>query len=265
MHNERPLFKESCFIPQSNRRFCTSVLLLIAPSGGKEIWLGLQGGLSLPNIQGGTTELTRGYTSRQAPFIGLAVDFVLSPSYSIRAEMNYSSQSGQRKGMQPISPDQVQGLPFPLEFTLYADFDNETIIDYLEVPLLAEFRTGRKVQFFANAGPYAGYRVRAKTITAGKSSLYIDSSGTPLVFPGQPGPLPPMSFDAETNVSDEINRLNLGLCGSLGVKIPLGPGLVVPSVRFNLGLSNIQSHPEITGKNRTGAFIIAVGYLYRLK
>lgn len=241
------------------------LFLLYTSSEGKEIWLGLQGGLSLPNMRGGTTELSKDYTSRQAPFIGLAADFVLSTSFAICTEINYSSQGGVRNGMQPISADQPQGLPIPAELTLYADFDNETIIDYLEVPLLAEFRTGRRIQFFANAGPYAGYRVRAKTITKGTSTLYIDSSGIPLVLPGQTAPLPPMSFDVETDVSEEINRLNLGLCGSVGAKVPFGPGLAVLSVRFNLGLSNIQSHPEITGKNRTGAFMIAVGYLYRLK
>lgn len=239
--------------------------LCAAPSGGNELWVGVHGGLSLPNMRGGTTELSRGYTSRQAPFFGLTTEFVLSPSFSLCAEINYSSQGGQRNGMQPISIDQAQGLPIPPDFALYADFENETIIDYVEIPLLAQFRTGQNIQFFVSAGPYAGYRVRAKTITGGKSTLYIDSSGIPLILPGQTAPLPPMSFDAETDVSEEINRLNLGLCGTVGARIPLGPGLVVPSIRFNLGLSNIQSHPEITGRNRTGDLIIAVGYLYRLK
>jgi hypothetical protein len=257
--------KSFVFILKGIAAFALLPFLLFTPSEGNEIWLGLQGGLSLPNMRGGTTELSRGYSSRQAPFFGLTMDYVLSPSFSIRAEIDYSSQGGVRNGMQPILADQTQGLPIPTGLTLYANFDNETIIDYLEVPLMAEFKTGRRIQFFAGAGPYAGYRVRAKTITSGRSTLYIDSSGIPLVLPGQTSPLPPMSFNSETDVSEEINRLNLGLCGSIGAKIPFGPGLVVPCVRFNLGLSNIQSHPEITGKNHTGAFIIAVGYLYRLK
>jgi hypothetical protein len=248
---------------QKTAVFLFLVLLLFSFSEANEIWLGLQGGLSLPNFSGGTTELSKGYTSRRAPFIGLAVGFVLSPSFAIRTEINYSSQGGQRNGMQPLAPDQAQGLPIPPELTLYANFDNETIIDYLEIPLMAEFSSGRRVKFFANAGPYVGYRVRAKTVTSGMSTLYIDSSGNPLIIYGQA--LPPVSFDAETDVSGEINRLNLGLCASLGAKIPFGPGLFALSARFSLGLSNIQSHPEITGRNRTGAFIVGVSYFCRLK
>ena len=242
-----------------------AVFCLLGFLRAEEIWIGLQGGLNLPNMRGGTTELSRGYTSRQAPFLGLALDYILSPSFSICTEINYSSQGGQRNGMQPIFSDQVQGMPIPPSFALYADFRNETIIDYLEIPLLAELRTGQRIQFFVNGGPYAGYRVRAKTITKGQSTLYIDPSGIPLILPGQVAPLPPLSFDAETDISEEINRLNLGLCGSIGAKIPFGPGLAALSARFNLGLSNIQSHPEVTGKNHTGAFIIAVSYFYRLK
>jgi len=49
----------------------------------------------------------------------------------------------------------------------------------------------------------------------------------------------------------------------VGVKFPLGSGLAVAGVRFNYGLTNIQSRPEINGRNRTGALIITLGY-YRL-
>jgi hypothetical protein len=240
--------------------FIILVLFLFNFASAQELWIGLQGGLSLPNIKGGTTELSQGYTSRKAPFLGLAFDYVISPSFSLRTEINYSSQGGQRNGLQPIFPDQVSGLPVPPGVTLYADFNNETILDYLEVPLLAELVFGEKTKYFVNAGSYVGYRVRAETITSGTSLIYLDSSGTTPLDPNLPIP-----FDAETNVSQEINRLNFGLCGSVGIKVPFGTGLVVLSGRFNYGLSNIQSHPETTGKNHTGALIIVLSYFYRFK
>jgi len=245
--------KKACF-------FIIMSLFLFNQASARELWVGFHGGLSLPNIKGGTNELSQGYTSRKAPFLGLVFDWVISPSLALRTEINYSSQGGQRNGMQPISPDQVSGLPIPPGVTLYADFNNETIIDYLEIPLMAELVTGQKTRIFVNAGPYAGYRVRAKTVTSGTSLLYLDSSGT---MPFDPDLQIP--FDAKTDVSEEINRLNFGFCGSVGIKVPIGTGLVVLSGRFNYGLSNIQSHPEITGENRTGALIVSLGYFYRLK
>lgn len=240
--------------------FIFLALFLANLTFAREIWLGLQGGLSIPSIKGGTTELSQGYTSRKAPFLGLAFDYLLSPSFSLRTEINYSSQGGQRNGMQPISPDQVAGLPLPPGMTIYANFNNETILDYLEVPLLVEMMTGEKIKYFVNAGAYVGYRVRAKTVTGGTSLLYLDPSGTLPLDPNLQ-----VSFDAKTDVSQEINRWNFGLCGSIGAKVPLGTGLVTLSGRFNYGLSNIQSHPEITGKNHTGALIISLGYFYGLK
>ncbi|MBC7362046.1 MAG: PorT family protein [Candidatus Aminicenantes bacterium] len=240
--------------------FILLALFLVNLTLAGELWLGLQGGLSLPNIKGGTTELSQGYTSRKAPFFGLAFDYALSPSFSLRTEINYSSQGGQRNGIQPISPDQAAGLPLPPGTTIYANFNNETILDYLEVPLIAELVIGEEIKYFVNGGAYAGYRVRAKTITSGTSLLYLDPSGTMPLDPNLQ-----VSFDAETDVSQEINRWNFGLCGSIGVKVPFGTGLVVLSGRFNYGLSNIQSHPEITGKNHTGALIISLSYFYRLK
>ncbi|MGB9893191.1 MAG: hypothetical protein ACPLRA_02170, partial [Candidatus Saccharicenans sp.] len=105
----------------------------------------------------------------------------------------------------------------------------------------------------------AGYRVRAKTVTSGTSLIYLDANGTIPLDPNLQVP-----FDSETNVSQEINRWNYGLCGSFGVKIPFARGLVVLSGRFNYGLSNIQAHPEITGKNRTGALILSLSYFVKL-
>jgi hypothetical protein len=238
----------------------TLTLFLFSLVSARELWVGLQGGLSLPNIHGGSNPLSQGYSSRRAPFLGIGLDYSLSSSISLRTELNYSSQGGQRNGMQPISPDQVSGLSLPPGVTLYADFNNETILDYLELPLMLELNTRGRTKFFVNAGSYAGYRVRAKTVTGGTSLLYLDPSGTMPLDPDLQVP-----FDAETDVSQEINRLNFGLCGSVGVRVPFGNGLVVASTRFDYGLSNIQSHPEITGKNRTGALIISLGYFYRLK
>lgn len=247
------------------RRFGSLLLALIICStaglAGEagEVWFGLHGGLSLPSLSGGTNELSRGYTSRQAPFFGLGLDLGLSSSLWLKAELNFSSQGGQRNGLQPLAPEQLAGLPVPPGVTLYANFNNETILDYLEFPLMLELVSGRRLQFFLNGGVYVGFRVRAMTVTSGTSLIYLDPFGTIPIDPTLQVP-----FEAKTDVSQEINRWNYGLGGGLGVKLPVASGLLVFQARFNYGLANIQSHPEITGENRSGGLLITAGYKFRL-
>ncbi|MGB9906979.1 MAG: porin family protein [Candidatus Saccharicenans sp.] len=252
-------------LPETRRLLKTSILVLLGVmlsfnlSLAGEAWFNLHGGLSLPNLKGGTNELSQGYTSRKAPFFGLGLEFRLSPSAFLKTGLSYSSQGGQRNGLQPLAPDQLSGLPVPPGVTLYADFQNETILDYLEIPVMLELVTGQSPQFFIEAGIYAGYRVRAKTVTSGTSLIYLDSAGSIPIDPSLQVP-----FDAETDVSQEINRWNYGLCGGLGLKVPVGSGQVLLGGRFNYGLANIQSHPEITGKNRSGGLMLTLGYIFRL-
>ncbi|MBC7365123.1 MAG: outer membrane beta-barrel protein, partial [Candidatus Aminicenantes bacterium] len=118
--------------------------------------------------------------------------------------------------------------------------------------------TGKQPGLFFAFGGYAGYRIGAKTITSGSSLLYLDETGT------QPLSPEPVSFEANTDVSQEINRWNFGLCGAAGISWKLGNGQAVLGVRFNYGLSNIQSHPEITGRNRTGGFLVMLGYMINI-
>jgi hypothetical protein len=236
------------------------------PAAGQadQVQVGVHGGLSIPNIRDGDNEFSRGYTSRKGPFIGLSVEFRLQPHFYLRAEVNYASQGGQWNGRQPVIID-LPGLAVPPGMVLYADFDNETILDYLEVPVLAGLTWGEKPRFFINAGPYVGFLVRAKTITGGMSTLYLDDSGTPLLVPPDYQPLPPFSFDATTDSKSDINDLSAGIAGGVGLALPTGPGELVFSVRFSLGLTNIQADVEAYGKNHTGAVVLTIGYAYTLK
>lgn len=245
----------------SRRFFSLLMTLAICSTVGLagETWFELHGGLSLPSLSGGTNELSRGYTSRRAPFFGLGLDLGLGSVLSLKAELNYSSQGGQRNGLQPLAPDQLAGLPVPPGVMLYANFNNETILDYLELSLMLEMVSGSRLKFFLDGGAYVGYRVRATTITSGTSLIYLDPFGSIPLDPNLQVP-----FEAKTDVSQEINRWNYGLCGGLGIRVPMASGLVVFGVRFNYGLANIQSHAEITGRNRSGGLLVTAGYKFRL-
>lgn len=242
------------------------VFLLVGESSfARETEIGLHGGLSIPNLRGGGNIQSEGYTSRKGPFYGLFADFPLTRRFSLRVEVNYCSQGGKRDGMQPLSADQVSGLPLPPGMILYANFRNKAIIDYLEIPLMIKCSWGDRLCFFIDAGPYVGFRVRAKTVTRGSSSLYIDATGTPLVIPPDNNPLPPVSFDADTPIAKDIHSLNVGVCGGAGIEKFLGPGKIILGVHFSVGFSNIQTDTELNGKNNTGAMVVYMGYSFLLK
>jgi hypothetical protein len=242
------------------------LIVLVAPAAGyvAQVKIGAQGGLSIPNISDGDNVFSRGYSSRKGPFFGLFGEFNLGPHFSLRAEVNCASQGGKWNGLQPVIMD-LPDMGLPPGLLLYADFNNETILDYLEIPLLAELTWGQKPRFFINAGPYVGYLLRAKTVTGGMSTLYLDDSGTPLLIPPDYQPLPPFSFEAETDSKGDINDWSAGIAGGAGLAFPAGPGEIVFGVRFSLGLTNIQTDVETYGKNHTGALVLTVGYAYAFK
>lgn len=238
------------------QRLAIVVLLTLLGAGGslfaQKVRLGVHGGLCIPNIRGGTTEQSKGYTSRLGPYFGFFADFALGTHLSMSTEMNYASQGGKRDGMQPVSVAEMPGVP------LYANFHNETILDYLEIPLMVKLAYGQRLRFFAGAGPYVGIRLKARTVTSGSSLLYLDPSGIPLASEL-------ISFEGDTGICSEIHRLNAGISGGVGLEAPFGPGDMILDFRFSMGLTNIQTHPETSGKNHTGAVIVSLGYGFALR
>jgi Outer membrane protein beta-barrel domain len=230
------------------------ILLAVGPAAAGTVKVGGHAGLSIPNIRGNENDIyTKGFTSRQGPFFGLFAEFGVVPHVSIVTELNYCSQGGQQKGMQLITTP-PPGLP--TDMLLYANFVNETVLDYVEVPLLLRGEFGRSVRFFLNAGPYAGYLVKAKAETSGSSLVYLDEAGTmPIVAE-------PISFDASTDVMDSLRRWNGGLLGGGGVKFAVGPGDIVLEAHFQLGLITIQKDVATSGATKTGAVVMSAGYAF---
>jgi hypothetical protein len=243
--------------------------LLLAAGGfglADDLKIGAHGGLSIPNIRGNESDIfSRGFTSRQGPFFGLFMEKSLVPRLSLVAELNYTSQGGLREGLQPITMDLPPGLPIPPGTLLYADFRNETILDYLEVPVMARLAFGTKIRFFANAGPYVGILVRARAVTSGSSALYLDEDGTmPIIVPPDTEPLI-VDLGADTPVKDSLKSTNIGLIGGGGVIYPAGPGEFILEAHFQLGLTTIQKDIETSGKSQTGAVVISLGYAFPIR
>jgi len=254
------------------KRLSTCVLifmvgLLGAAGAGTpgQVKLGAHGGVSIPNLRGSETDIfSRGFTSRQGPYFGLTADFSIAPRFSLGVDLNYVSQGGVRTGMQPITMELPPGLPIPPGTILYADFRNETILDYIEVPVLGRFTFGDRIRFFLNAGPYVGFLVRAVAVTEGTSALYLDEAGEmPIIIPPATD-LAEFDLSADTNVKDSLESVNIGLAGGGGIIFPLGPGDLILEGRFQLGLTTLQKHPETDGKTQTGAIMISLGYVLPL-
>src|ERR1700678_957808 len=67
-------------------------------------WLGVHGGLSIPDLSGGSgNQLSSDYTSRLAANFGIQAEWPIYHRFSIQAELNFAGQGGQRNGMQPIT------------------------------------------------------------------------------------------------------------------------------------------------------------------
>jgi hypothetical protein len=267
--NERRRSMQEHAVPQprpvghhlATKTLIVLVILLCAAFGAPlagEMHIGAHGGLTVPSLTGGTNPISQGYTSRLGPNFGIFADYAIRGHFSVRAEIDYSSEGGKRNGMQPYYPPEGTPLPPDTPLPLYAVFDNETILDYIEIPVMAELSWGNAPRLFAAAGPYVGFLVRAKTVTKGSSLLYADDSGTALPFPEQ-------DFAAETDSRGDINSTNAGIAGGVGFELPYGPGDVVLEAGFTYGLTNIQKDTVLNGKNNTGMLAFTLGYSYPVR
>ena len=226
-------------------------------------WLGVHGGLSIPDLSGGGgNQLSTGYTSRLAANFGIQGEWHVYHRFSIQVELNYAGQGGQRNGMQPITnlPASYQSVVPPGSY-LYADFDNKAVLNYLELPVLAKFSWGRTLIFYADAGFYAGYLLHAEEKTKGTSTIYVDQKGDPLTVQGHP--VPAQDFTANTDITSSIKHFNVGVTGGIGLALPLDAlNKVFFDARFEYGFINIQKYSE-DGSNNTGNLLLSLGWSHR--
>lgn len=227
----------------------------------QDIWIGVEGGPSIPRLQGGDNEISRGYSSRLAPNFGLIGEYYLSDQASIVIGLNYSGQGGQRNGMQPITqaPEGLPALP-PGQY-LYGDFKNESILNYLEIPLMAKYEwlCSEQWRFFVEGGPFIGFLLEAKEKTRGSSMVYADKYGLMPLTPM------PVSFDADTDVKEDLNELNWGLTAGIGMAYIMNKRhQIFVEARGEYGFATVQKNTERDGSSNTGCAVFFLGYKYKL-
>jgi len=227
--------------------------------------LGIRGGVSIPNLTAGSgnqNPLNTGYSSRLGPDAGIFADFKFSGLFSLQPMIEYSSQGGKKDGLQAFTPPDAIAAMYPpgqAPQYLYANYNSEAKMNYLMIPVLAKFGWDFKKspwRFYVDAGPFVSYLLSAHQITTGESQFYADPAGT------QPFPGGQQSFNATTDIKDQLHKFNTGIEGNIGFSYKLGLSAVFIEGGGNYSFLNIQKLAQ-DGKNNTGAGTVAVGYSYR--
>ncbi len=231
------------------------------------IKIGFKAGLSLPKLTAETENIySKDFESIVAYEIGISGQYGFSDLFSLQVELNYTVKGGERNGIQPIPPNRLPsdiGDILPPNTVVYANFNNKSVLEYLEIPVLAKFTLGENWKYYGIIGPYAGILVGATQKTSGiASSISADIPG----IEGQVEfPLPePISFEAETDVKDDIKNFNIGGIGGIGLLKSIGKkSEIFIEARGTYGFVTVQED-EAFGKSNIGSFVFSLGYAYKL-
>lgn len=248
------------------------IVVFLLPACVYAQWkVGAFGGISIPNLTAGGSEnnpLNTGYSSRLGADFGVSGSHRFSPLFSLEARMEYAAEGGKKNGFQALTtPDEVaqyfqsQGMTAPPY--LYADYKSTARLNYLLIPVLANlgWDLGHRSpwRFYIDAGPYFGLLLSAKQVTSGNSPLYADPGKTQEIPGG------PQSFDASSDIKDQLHKTNFGIDGDIGLSYGFGQtrehSLFVQA-GGNYGFLNIQKGTA-NGKNHVGAATANLGYAYR--
>lgn len=241
-----------------------ALIILYADARAQDVAIGFRGGISIPNLTAGSgnkNPLNTGYSSRLGADAAVFAALRFSNVFSLRPMVEYSSQGGKKNGLQAlVTPDELKAM-FPdgqAPQYLYANYNSEAKLDYIILPVLAEFRKPIKGSCFAiyvNAGPFAGLLISAHQVTSGQSPFFTDAAGQQALPGGS------QSFNSNVNVRNSLHRANAGIEGNAGLNCMLGNSTFFIEGGGNYGFFNIQKN-AVDGKNETGAATATIGYSY---
>ena len=222
---------------------------------GQTLSLGAKAGISIPNLSAGssnTNPLNTGYSSTLGEDAALFAELRFSKLFSLQTMIEYASEGGKKNGFQALpTPADVAPL-FPsgeAPAYLYANFNSKAKLDYLMIPVLAEFQLHYSDQspwrLYADAGPFVGFLLSAKQVTSGSSPLYADAAGQ------QALPAGTQSFNSTGDIKSQLHNANFGIEGNLGIAYCIGKSRIFFEAGGNYGFLNIQKGTA-NGKNHVG-------------
>jgi hypothetical protein len=226
--------------------------------------LGIKGGLSLPNLTsaGGASDVSKGYKTISGPDFALFADYKLSDNFSLEADLEWSTQGGQKSGPQtiPAIPDLAQYFPPGTQY-LYANFTSTVRLQYLMLPLMLKYTmdlgSTDKWKFYLNGGVFGGLLITANASASGSSKVYLDkeqtqSLGSVIV-----------NFDSTGNIKNQLHQGNFGIEGNLGLLYQFSSAALFAEAGGNYGFIDLQKNSQ-NGINHTGALIFRVGLLFKM-
>ena len=249
----------------------------------KTIKIGAKVGYSLGKLTDSNKNIyTENYESVSGIDMGIFIEHQISNSISIQTEINYTKRGGARNGIQPITSDELSGqlnqfllyIGMPLitdENPLYASFNNESDLSYLEFPVLFKMGWGDDFRFYTQIGPYVGILKSSRQYTNGTSQFYYDSNGSnPVAVPHPSGQLttfvslPEQSLNADTNTKENLHVINFGGIAGVGFIKSLNQNSeIFLDARASYSFTPIQIK-EVFGNSHIGGVIFSIGYAYKL-
>lgn len=249
--------------------FCLHPLQTIAQ---QNIYLGLKGGISIPNLSSGSTaqsDWDEGYSSRIGPNLGVLGEFQFSNTFSMQPEIDFIGEGGKRNGIQPFSVPDKYLAAFQAAFKtdrdyVFSDYNNVSRINYLQIPVMAKFNfplnQNQRLKFFVQAGPFISFLVGAKQLVkTADLKVYQDKAGQQQIPPEAVAAFFGTKLDTAINAKGELHKTNVGVQGAIGLSYNFGPGKLFIEGGGNYGFIDMQKGAE-HGKNRIGAATVALGY-----
>lgn len=221
--------------------------------------IGIKAGLSVPNLTAGDSgnPINSGYSSSTGPAAAVFAEFHLSGRFSIQPELQYCAEGGKKNGEQAFTVPQEYAVFFPpgeLPQYLYANYNSSARFNYLILPVLAKYHffDNSAWDLYVAGGPFVSMLMSAKNKTAGTSNIYRDADHQVILAPDIP-------FDRTTDIKNDLHKVNSGINAFAGIARHFGKNSLLFEAGGNYGLINIQKG-ELNGKNRTGAFVLSLGY-----
>jgi len=234
---------------------------MVAVYGQHNFYMGVKGGISVPNLRAGTDNpLTSGYSTSLGADFGVLTEFTINKWLSIQSEIDYSQEGGKHDGLQPFINQFTNIAPQPY---LYADYNSAIRLNYLTIPVMAKFSfvLSKKIKFYTSVGGFAGFLLGGNTKISGNSLVYLDAAGTQQqeVYPGVV-----FAFNDSENIKDSLKSFNAGAIAFIGFSYTTRMGKFFIEAGGNYGFIAVQKNPA-NGTNYAGAITAHIGYEFLLE
>lgn len=159
--------------------------------------------------------------------IGVAIDYYFSKRWSIKGKLIYD-QKGWDKGF-------IEFYGFdPNSEGPSGSYSTNYDLNYLTIPVMANWHFGRTKNWYFNFGPYVGFLMSAKETRFG------------------------------TDVKEAFNTTDFGLALGIGVKIPVSDKLKI-SLEYDgqSGFSNVFKDSNESITNSRSSFNVGVNFLMK--